>query len=326
MKKSQKNQRLITLVALLLVLCVFSVSSQADQKILVYVDGKKVAFPDQQPYIDSNNRTMVPVRFVSETLGAKVDWNSKAKEVSVKDEAKQKDIKLWVNKKNYVLNGETKTMDTSAVLTKQARVMVPLRFVSEGLGAVVKWEVILGNGVVHNFTLGQSEAEIQAIMEQIRKEIQTEAQSKVVDVAKTGADMQSMDWVVDQSMASDYVPEAKISFIKLKDFEQNDYQLGKGCTILNIRMDDKYIYVKQKGNGSAAKVFLAEGNNLNRYRDPDKHTYPAGTYESKHLIIDDLRDQYIPMPTCDINKITHFVLMYGNGCIAVENPKYKGGK
>jgi hypothetical protein len=91
-------------------------------------------------------------------------------------------------------------------------------------------------------------------------------------------------------------------------------------------MDDKYIYVKQKGNGSAAKVFLAEGNNLNRYRDPDKHTYPPGTFESKHLIIDDLRDQYIPMPTCDITKITHFVLMYGNGCIAVENPKYKGGK
>jgi hypothetical protein len=52
-------------------------------------------------------------------------------------------------------------------------------------------------------------------------------------------------------------------------------------------MDDKYIYVKQKGSGSPAKCSLAEENNLNRFRDPDKHTYPPGTFESKHDIIDD---------------------------------------
>ncbi len=322
------KKQLILSVCVLLVLCVFTALGQAagDQKILVYVDGKKVAFPDQQPYIDSNNRTMVPVRFVSETLGAEVDWNSKAKEVSVKDEVKQKDIKLWVNKKNYTLNGQNKTMETSAVLTKQARVVVPLRFVSEGLGAVVKWEVVLGNGVVHNFTLGQSEEEIEAIMDEIRQEIKKEAESKVVEVEKNGIPMKSMDWVVDHSMARDYIPESKISYVTLDDLKQKDYMLDGGCTIIDLRVDDEYVYVKQKGDGAPAALFLAEGNNLNRYRDPDKHTYPAGTYETKHLIINDRRDQYIPMHTCDITKITHFVLMYGDGCIAVENPKYKGGK
>jgi hypothetical protein len=325
-----KKNRLIPLLGILLSFCLFSISSAAvDQKILIYVDGKKVSFPDQQPIINKDNRTLVPVRFVSETLGAKVGWNSKNKEVQINHEAKQKDIKLWVNKKNYTVNGESKTMDTKAELTKKSRVIVPLRFVSEGLGADVRWEVVLNNNVVHTFTLDQTEEEIKEIMEQVKKEIQGGNQptgGKVIDVAKTGAEMKSMEWVVDQSSAVDFIPEAKINFITVDDLKKSNYKLNDGCTILDLRIDDKYIYVKQKGEGAPASMYLAEGNNLNRFRDADKFEYPAGIYETKHLIINDRRDQYIPMPTCNISKITHFVLMYGKGCIAVENPKYKGVK
>ncbi|QGQ98816.1 hypothetical protein EHS13_30030 [Paenibacillus psychroresistens] len=35
----------------------------------VIVNGLKVLFPDTEPFIDDNGRTMVPVRFVSEKLG-----------------------------------------------------------------------------------------------------------------------------------------------------------------------------------------------------------------------------------------------------------------
>lgn len=325
------KRQLIFLINVILVLCIFSVFSQAagDQKILVYVDGKKVDFPDQKPYIDSNDRTLVPVRFVSETLGADVSWNGKVQEVSVKHEIKQKDIKLWVNKKNYIVNGENKTMDTSAVLTKQARVVVPLRFVSEGLGAAVKWEVVDGNGIVHNFTLGQSEAEIQAIMEQIRKEIQGETESGLVDVEKTGTLMKEKTWVVDpDSMAKSIMDRRniKISFITADDLKNNDYKLSESCTILDLSINKDYIYVKEKGSGSPAAMFLAEENNLNRFRDARYHTYTPGTFEAEYDIIDDYRDQYIPMSTCDIAKVTHIYLMHGDGCIAIENPMYKGGK
>jgi hypothetical protein len=168
-----KKNRLIPLLGILLSFCLFSISSAAvDQKILIYVDGKKVSFPDQQPIINKDNRTLVPVRFVSETLGAKVGWNSKNKEVQINHEAKQKDIKLWVNKKNYTVNGQSKTMDTKAELTKKSRVIVPLRFVSEGLEANVVWQKVDDNGVIHTFTLGQTEEEIKEIMEQVKKEIE----------------------------------------------------------------------------------------------------------------------------------------------------------
>src|SRR5690242_20051511 len=41
----------------------------------VIVNGHKMSFPDTQPFVDASGSTMVPVRFVSEALQAKVDWD-----------------------------------------------------------------------------------------------------------------------------------------------------------------------------------------------------------------------------------------------------------
>jgi len=47
----------------------------AATEIKVVVDGQRVVFPDEPPYVDhSSNRTMVPARFVSEKLGATMKW------------------------------------------------------------------------------------------------------------------------------------------------------------------------------------------------------------------------------------------------------------
>ena len=43
--------------------------------IKVRVNGEIVSFPDQGPVIDSNSRTLVPVRFATEAPGATVTWN-----------------------------------------------------------------------------------------------------------------------------------------------------------------------------------------------------------------------------------------------------------
>lgn len=114
-----------------------ALSSAAQLPLRVEVDGEKIIFPDAQPFADKNSRVQVPVRFVSEALGAKVDWNSKAQTVTVSLEGNQ--IVLTLGKKSYTVNGKTKQMDTVA-LRKSSRTFVPLRFVSEALGAQVKWD------------------------------------------------------------------------------------------------------------------------------------------------------------------------------------------
>lgn len=43
---------------------------RTDEAPLVRVNGYTVSFPDAQLYIDENDRTLIPLRFVAEHLGA----------------------------------------------------------------------------------------------------------------------------------------------------------------------------------------------------------------------------------------------------------------
>jgi hypothetical protein len=105
--------------------------------IIVMINGITVAFPDTQPYIDSNSRTMVPIRFVAENLGSKVSWDEKSKTVTITKNSKI--ICLVIDSRSYIINSNSMLMDTVPAI-KEGRTMVPLRFVGEVLGVQTKWE------------------------------------------------------------------------------------------------------------------------------------------------------------------------------------------
>jgi hypothetical protein len=102
----------------------------------VTVDGKAVNFPDAKPFIDGSGRTLLPVRFVTEALGAKVEWKANVQEVYITKDTIN--ISLRINDRDIVINNEIKTMDTKAII-KEDRTFVPIRYVAEGLGAKVGW-------------------------------------------------------------------------------------------------------------------------------------------------------------------------------------------
>ena len=89
--------------------------------------GKAIA-SDAAPLI-INNRTMVPIRIVTETLGGEAFWNEDTQTVTL------------------TIDGKTITMQTGIVLEKYGvapiiidnRTYVPIRFVAEELGAAVDW-------------------------------------------------------------------------------------------------------------------------------------------------------------------------------------------
>jgi hypothetical protein len=113
-------------------------SDQTNGDITVIVNGKKVNFPDQKPYINNDDRTLVPVRFVSEALGAEVEWHGSQRLVKIIHS--DKTIDLVIGEKRAKVNNQYKYFDTKATITPKDRTMVPLRFVSETLGARVNWE------------------------------------------------------------------------------------------------------------------------------------------------------------------------------------------
>jgi len=154
-------KRFIILVILLALVTIFmpQYDAVAASEVFVTVNGEFVQFPDQKPFID-NGRTFVPLRFVSEALGCKVTWENNTAGVK----RGGIDIAMPIGSKTPVVNGNTKTLDAPAKLTN-GRTMVPLRFVSECLGAKVDWDkenrlvVIndIGGGSVTNNTSNQSD-------------------------------------------------------------------------------------------------------------------------------------------------------------------------
>lgn len=110
-------------------------ASSAIVPINITLDGISVS-SDVSPYLDSSNRTMVPVRFVSEALGAKVDWAAATRTVTVTKNSKK--LTLRVGSVDLVDNGSVTKMDTVAVI-KDSRTFVPVRFIAEALGLYVGW-------------------------------------------------------------------------------------------------------------------------------------------------------------------------------------------
>ncbi|NMB33833.1 MAG: copper amine oxidase N-terminal domain-containing protein [Clostridium sp.] len=111
-----------------------------DLPLRVVVNGEKMIFPDRQPYIDSQGRTMVPSRFVGEELGAEVSWDGAKNEASFEMDGSV--LILRVGSEEYTINGVAKQMDTVAVNT-DGRVIVPVRYVAEAFGAIVKWNDVI---------------------------------------------------------------------------------------------------------------------------------------------------------------------------------------
>ncbi len=105
--------------------------------IVVMVDLQYVYFPDQQPYINEDNRSMVPLRFVAEKMGCEVDWNQETSTVTISKEGIIIVLKVGENK--ALVNEQEKTFDTKAEVVN-GRTMIPLRFISECLGAEVDWK------------------------------------------------------------------------------------------------------------------------------------------------------------------------------------------
>jgi len=100
------------------------------------VDGAKAVL-DQPPVI-MNNRTMVPLRFVSENMKANVAWDDKARQATIG--LLQNTAVLTIDQPTAQANGYTVYLDAPATIVKATgRTVVPIRFVSDTLGADVVW-------------------------------------------------------------------------------------------------------------------------------------------------------------------------------------------
>ncbi|MFE8698138.1 copper amine oxidase N-terminal domain-containing protein [Cytobacillus sp. FJAT-53684] len=90
-------------------------------------------------------RTLVPLRAIFEELDANVSWNQKSQTITATKGATK--ITLKIGSSNTTINGKNKKIDVPASI-KDNQTLVPLRFVSEALGAQVQWDNTLNTATI----------------------------------------------------------------------------------------------------------------------------------------------------------------------------------
>ena len=128
------------LLLLLAFTLAFSFFAFAEGEISITVNSNPITM-DVPPEI-MNGRTLVPMRAVFEALGADVNWIGEEQMISATSGNKIIVLKIGASILNYcdVSTQENKniTLDVSPLI-KEGRTLIPLRAVSEALGANVDW-------------------------------------------------------------------------------------------------------------------------------------------------------------------------------------------
>lgn len=134
------------------------------------LDGKNVS--SDVPAVNYEGRSLVPIRVISEGLGAKVDWDGKTETATIS--TSDKVIKIKINSSKATINGKqqdlpdkvpAKLMSTSK--SASSRTMVPLRFVMEALDANIEWDENTNTAIVQSNNKVNTVNELKGIEKQI---------------------------------------------------------------------------------------------------------------------------------------------------------------
>lgn len=116
-----------------------------------------------------NGRTLIPLRSIMENFGAEVTWNPADRSILITRQATT--ISLQIDNLVADVNGLNLTLDTAPKLI-DSRTFVPLRFVSESLNLLIRWDgknqtVYISDYTPLNsaaITVGISEENIYAVL------------------------------------------------------------------------------------------------------------------------------------------------------------------
>ncbi|MCR4443398.1 MAG: stalk domain-containing protein [Peptococcaceae bacterium] len=110
----------------------------AADDIKLVIDGKTIK--SSPPPVIKNDRTLVPVRLVSESLGAKVEWREAEKNVVIIRGNRSVLLRIDNRLVDYYEGSASFGLSDVPPQIIQDRTFVPLRLVSNALGVAIKWD------------------------------------------------------------------------------------------------------------------------------------------------------------------------------------------
>ena len=127
-----------------------------EQEVSVIVDGKRLENLDM-PAVIIDDRTLVPLRAIFESMGASVSWDGDTQKITA-DFDNGDNIVMFINNKAGVANGNAFNMDVAPMIIND-RTMVPVRAVAEAVGADVGWDNATRTVTVNSYIIGGDASE-----------------------------------------------------------------------------------------------------------------------------------------------------------------------
>lgn len=155
----------------------------AKGNVRIWLDGKYLE-SDVAPYI-KEDRTLVPVRVVSENLGYDVKWDSNEKKVTCSSNGKE--MVMYVDNKNAKVDGSEKVLNMAPEITDD-RVFIPLRDVSEIFGKEVEWD-----NDSRTVLIGDSDT-IKTFKKEVNKEAVEKSNSPLVEKKTQNINGKRVNW------------------------------------------------------------------------------------------------------------------------------------
>lgn len=151
------NSRILFSIVFIAVL-ITGAKAQTQQEFTITINNKQVQLNDYlgMPYITKGDRTMVPLRVVSENMGFKVDWEEKGQIIYVENKALGRKLIFIIGENVATLNDKPKFIDENKSVTpvlSNNRTYIPLRFVAENMGYNVDYKQAKGHHYI-DITLG----------------------------------------------------------------------------------------------------------------------------------------------------------------------------
>ena len=225
------------ILALCMVITVFSSVVFADDGIKIIINDKSVTF-DRMPVI-VDGRTLVPLRGISETLGAEVLYTAETQRITVTRDGVV--VKLKIGSTEAYVDRTEKTLDVPATIISD-RTFVPVRFISEAYGSKVEWDGNTKTVIINDN--GTSKGVLAPLKSELHRPVPTnfEKSNKMDDLMYFGVSEKAKKELPDEKLGTVILDgETGFNSLSVKNEQYGKvetYKDEEGKTVLKIKSNE----------------------------------------------------------------------------------------
>lgn len=279
------------------------------------------------PPIVLNERILVPIRSIGNHLGADVDWNQQSKEASLK--TPNREVVLTLNSSTVSVNGEKKQIPygVPAISVNDARIMVPLRFVSEVLGCIVDWDQESFTGVITTSTTEITGVSVddtsgnrpKIVLDTTGKieyseEILTEPDRLIIDIKDSELNIIDKSIVDSNGTVNIEVDKSPVENIRMAQFSNDpkavrlvidlDRQIGYN---ISSSSDGKQTIISFLNNVQDISSKRVSGREAIVIKNSEEFKYNMFTLTNPNRVVIDITDSKLWTSSLELNINTEFI-------------------